>query len=393
MKKTLIALATLAATASFAQSTVTISGIVDISVKNVSKVAAGSATTSVGSGNNNRVAFSATEDLGGGWSAAFWLEAGISPSTGSLLNERDAASGHVAATRSAQTTRQAWGGLKSNTLGEIRLGYQNSLQYDLTSQRHALSIYPETRGGEAHNYTTAGTRLTAATYFSPTINNVEYSLQWAGAQDKGLTNTATAPASGNAYGSTAGQTYQANLLGLGAIYKNGPLQAGVVHIQTKVMGASPVPASLPITSTTAAYVADNNAAVTNPDERLTSSTTLAAKYDFGSFKLAANYAKGKVQGTTSTTSALSNRNHYELGVSVPVGATDLIASYGKGNTEAATNGTTEAHIKYVGVGAIHNLSKRTRLYALYGTQTDSVPTNSTTAAKLAGTRVGISHAF
>jgi predicted porin len=177
------------------------------------------------------------------------------------------------------------------------------------------------------------------------------------------------------------------------MYKQGPLQAGVVHIQSKVFGASPVPASLPITSTTALYVADNNAAVTNPDERLTSSTTVAGKYDFGKFKLAANYAKGKVQGTTTATAALSNRNHYELGLSVPVGATDLIASYGKGNTEAATNGTTEAHIKYVGVGAVQNLSKRTRLYVLYGTQTDSQFTNSTSAAKLSGTRAGIVHAF
>jgi predicted porin len=383
----------------FAQSTVEAFGIVDVGYGvQQDKAADGSlvrktAGVKDGALAGNRLGFRGTEDLGGGSAAKFWLEAGISPSTGSLLNERDGASGHVAVTRTSQTTRQAWGGLSNKDLGEIRVGYQNSLQYDLTSQRHALSIYPETRGGEAHNYTTAGTRLTAATYFSPTINNVEYSLQWAGAQDKGLTNTASGSASGNAYGSTAGQTYQANLLGLGAIYKNGPLQAGVVHIQTKVMGASPVPTSLPITSTTAAYVADNNAAVTNPDERLTSSTTLATKYDFGKFKLAGNYAKGKVQGATSTTAALSNRNHYELGLSVPVGATDLIASYGKGNTEAATNGTAEAHIKYVGIGAIQNLSKRTRLYALYGTQTDSQATGSTAAAKLSGTRVGISHAF
>ena len=59
MKKTLIALAAVAATgAAFAQSTVTISGIMDIGVKNVSNVAPGAAKTSVAAGNNNRIAFS-----------------------------------------------------------------------------------------------------------------------------------------------------------------------------------------------------------------------------------------------------------------------------------------------------------------------------------------------
>ena len=70
MKKSLIAIAALAAvSASFAQSTVTIGGIMDVGVRNATNVAPGAATTSVGVGNNNRINFSIVEDLGGGLKA------------------------------------------------------------------------------------------------------------------------------------------------------------------------------------------------------------------------------------------------------------------------------------------------------------------------------------
>ena len=79
MKKTLIALAVLAASgASFAQSTVTIDGRVDI---NVTRVSAGTASlTTVGRNGvgSSRVAFKGVEDLGGGLS----LSAGYATKTG-----------------------------------------------------------------------------------------------------------------------------------------------------------------------------------------------------------------------------------------------------------------------------------------------------------------------
>ena len=386
MAITLVAIAAVAASAgAFAQSSVTVFGIADIGYGvQQDKAADGSlirksAGVKDGALAGNRIGFRGTEDIGNGLTANFWFEAGVSPSTGYLLNERDGAAGHVQTDRTAQTTRQAWAGLKDAKLGEVRLGYQNTLTYDLTSQRHALSIYPESRGGSAHNGVSVATRATGATYFSPVINNVEYSLQWAGAQDKGVTTA-------NTYSSVSGTTYQANVLGLGAIYKNGPLQAGIVHHQLKQTGATPVATSIYTTTT-------NNAAVDTAEERLTSATMLAGRYDFGTFKLAANYGKGKVEAGTAATVALTDRKQYELGVSVPVGATDLIASYGVVTTDKVTGGTAEAKVKHTGIGAIQNLSKRTRLYVLYGTQNDSVPTSSTVAAKLSGTRVGISHAF
>ena len=78
MKKSLIALAVLAAagTAS-AQSSVTLFGIVDATIQRVNNDGGPSVTRLTNSGyNSSRLGFRGTEDLGGGLSASFWLEAG-----------------------------------------------------------------------------------------------------------------------------------------------------------------------------------------------------------------------------------------------------------------------------------------------------------------------------
>jgi predicted porin len=78
MKKTLIALAALAAGAAFAQSSVTIYGKVDAGVfKSI-----GSNTTELGEASGSRVGFMGSEDLGGGLKANFKLETRLKPDTG-----------------------------------------------------------------------------------------------------------------------------------------------------------------------------------------------------------------------------------------------------------------------------------------------------------------------
>jgi predicted porin len=83
MKKTLIALAAVAATgAAFAQSSVTLFGIVDLNVRNVKQ--GGESLTSLSQDGiaSSRLGFRGVEDLGGGLKAGFWLEAGLNPDTG-----------------------------------------------------------------------------------------------------------------------------------------------------------------------------------------------------------------------------------------------------------------------------------------------------------------------
>ena len=86
MKKSLIALAVLAAagTAS-AQSSVTLFGIVDVTLAyGKGEVADRTSLTNNGY-NSSRLGFRGTEDLGGGMSASFWLEAGLNPDDGTGL--------------------------------------------------------------------------------------------------------------------------------------------------------------------------------------------------------------------------------------------------------------------------------------------------------------------
>ena len=84
MKKSLLALAVLGAFAGVAsaQSSVTIFGVVDLSVNQIEN--GNVKTTSMQSNqlNSNRLGFRGVEDLGGGLSAGFWIEGAMSSQDG-----------------------------------------------------------------------------------------------------------------------------------------------------------------------------------------------------------------------------------------------------------------------------------------------------------------------
>jgi predicted porin len=123
MKKTLIALAAVAATgAAFAQSSVTIYGKVEASLEK-----ANGSTTTLGGIHGSRLGFRVSEDLGGGLAAKAHLEHRFRPDTGT--NNPDAA---VSADgKSAALT--LWNGLSTVGLaggfGEIRLGRYYSANF------------------------------------------------------------------------------------------------------------------------------------------------------------------------------------------------------------------------------------------------------------------------
>ncbi len=135
MKKSLIALAVLAASgASFAQSTVTLSGKMNIGIAKTGDAKA--ALTGGADGSDSRIIFRGTEDLGGGLKANFHAETGFKPDTGNLDNAGAVATTYDAvsekytstATASQLFQRQAWGGL-SGGFGELRAGRQYSLGF------------------------------------------------------------------------------------------------------------------------------------------------------------------------------------------------------------------------------------------------------------------------
>ena len=124
MKKSLVALAVLAASsASFAQSNVTLYGLVDLWVG--SKDDGTTTTTQLGSGgvNTSRWGMKGSEDLGGGLKANFQLEQGISADDG--------------APKGSGFDRQAWVGF-SGGFGEVRLGNTGTPYDDVAGASHAV---------------------------------------------------------------------------------------------------------------------------------------------------------------------------------------------------------------------------------------------------------------
>lgn len=115
MKKSLLALAMLGAFAgsAFAQSAVTVYGVVDAGV--VSESGNGASVTKVSSGvqSESRIGFRGTEDLGGGVKAVFTLESAFNVDNGNLSYGSGALFG-----------RQAFVGLSSEGMGTLTVGRQ-----------------------------------------------------------------------------------------------------------------------------------------------------------------------------------------------------------------------------------------------------------------------------
>ena len=84
MKKSLLALAVLGAYAGVAsaQSSVTIFGIVDLSVNQIKNGSLKTTSMQSNQLNSNRLGFRGFEDLGGGLGAGFWIEGGMSNENG-----------------------------------------------------------------------------------------------------------------------------------------------------------------------------------------------------------------------------------------------------------------------------------------------------------------------
>ncbi|HET9204940.1 MAG TPA: porin [Burkholderiaceae bacterium] len=122
MKKSLLALAVLGTFAGVAsaQSSVTLFGIVDVGLRNVKNGSNPDLWTQSTDGlNSSRLGFRGVEDLGGGLSAGFWLEAGLAADTGNM----GGGIGIAAPTNGSANifNRRATVSLMGNW-GEVRLG-------------------------------------------------------------------------------------------------------------------------------------------------------------------------------------------------------------------------------------------------------------------------------
>lgn len=203
MKKTLIALAAVAATgAAFAQSSVTIYGKVDVSLEK-----ANGSSAAVGDPHGSRLGFKGSEDLGGGLKANFQLEHRLRPDTGA-----DAGFTPASADGKTPAVARYWNGLSTvglaGSFGEIRLGRYYSANFLGANNK------PDPFGGDGQGALRGvGMQTTTLAGFIRTDNIIHYSGSFSGVN--------VAVSTGLKEGAAKAQ----NSLAVG--YANGPLDVGV----------------------------------------------------------------------------------------------------------------------------------------------------------------------
>ncbi|WP_256080663.1 porin [Massilia sp. YIM B04103] len=328
MKKTLISIAVLGAmsSAAFAQSNVTIYGIVDAGIVaerggksgSVNKVTSGVA-------NASRLGFKGTEDLGGGLQALFVLEGGIKADTG----ESDV-SGSIA-------NRQSFVGLRSKEAGTLTLGRQYTPFYNALSQ--VGDPFAAGLAGTAKNlFPVAGANTrnsNAVVYATPAYNGVSAEFFYG-------------------FGEKSNNSAQRQV-GASLNYSNGPLNARLAY-NNRNNDDQPV---------LGGPVAEKDTG---------RNTLLAVNYDFQVAKAFFMYSDNKglnsaalanttnPYGTAVVPVASTKSADALIGVTVPVGgAGKFIASYINKNDK--TNLNQDAN--QWALGYTYDLSKRTTTYVAY----------------------------
>jgi predicted porin len=324
MKKSLIALAVLAAAgAASAQSSVTLFGIVDATLA-FGKGDTADRTQLTNSGyNSSRLGFRGTEDLGGGMSASFWLEAGLTNDTGegaaSSTNNQASGTGAAVAGRQGLTFNRRSTVSLAGGWGEVRLGR------DYTPQFWNLTVFDPFGTNGVGTTVTMPLALVTGTVDPVTVrasNSIGYFL----------------PGNlGGFYGQA--QYFLGENLRDGAATEDdgsgGGIRLGWANGPFNVAGA----------------YARTNFAVGD-----FKTWNVGAQWDFGFAKLMGQYVDNKVEGPTID----FHGEGWLLGGLIPVGAGEIRLSY-----STFDFGVSDAEVTKYALGYVHNLSKRTAVYATY----------------------------
>lgn len=338
MKKSLIALAVLAsAGAASAQSSVTLFGIVDATIAYGSGSVAKKLQLTNSGYNSSRLGFRGTEDLGGGMSASFWLEAGLANDDGqgaatSANNQPVAA--FNAATGANAPVRSGTQGLTFNRRSTVSLGGgwgELRLGRDYTPQFWNLTVFDPfgTNGvGTTATLVSAAIQQTNDPVSIRASNSIGYFLPgnlggfYGQAQyylGENLNNTVNKN-DGNGYAGRIG-------------YAAGPFNVAAAMSLTK--------------SFTGDFKTWN----------------VGGQWDFGVAKLMAQYADNKVNGIDAASNI--DGKTWLIGGLVPVGAGEIRLSYSEYKTNQQTATLSNPKFNKMALGYVHNLSKRTALYATY----------------------------
>ena len=338
MKKTLIALAAVAATSAFAQSAVTLYGRVDLGAtynSSATNIKGSTPKLAIGSGGAgaSRFGVKGSEDLGGGLKADFLIEAGVAADTGGVTQLGD---------------RNVYADLNGG-FGAVRIGRFLNPQLLQVGKFAAFGTDYIASGSNIMHI--EGARYNnAVSYSTPVISGFSATVMTAFEESNSFRVaqplSATAGTFNAATTSSLAVPATKKPMNIGLNYANGPIALGLAYAKDGVSG----PKGL---------------------------TNVGASYDLGVAKIMAQYE------TNSNITAAAGKTAVLLGATAPLGAGLLRVSYGKrdaagiefaavpaiGTTAAFTPTNSTANISayktQAGVGYDYSLSKRTSLYTAY----------------------------
>lgn len=363
MKKTLIAVAALAATGAFAQ--VSVYGRLDAGWAVTTSTTNNVETKANGVQSHNSVSsmwgIRGSEDLGGGLKANFQLEQDIYTANGNT-----GVSGALG------------GGNNNNAPGFNRvslLGLSGGFG-TVSFGRDYVPTFKLVGATEINGYSRVSTIQLAAAggqstapnlvfYSSPVMSGFQVNLAY-GNQDT----------TSNAGDNTT------KITNITATYTNGPLMVGL-GTGTTELRVGGVPPNVPGNNT----IALGNASVAlGGGIDKTTGTVLAASYNFGSFMLRGNMITNKV----TTASSDAEASEINLGVTVPMGKVLLKGQVGTNKIKATTLAEDRTGTDVV-LGVDYSLSNKTALFVTTGTVGNT--SGSGVDNKVVSTAVGIKTVF
>jgi len=391
MKKTLVALAVLASTGAFAQSSVTLSGLFDIGYGSVNGPAN---ALGVQTGDISRVAqngsatsailFGGVEDLGGGMKALFRYEinpdlvggsgfsggAGATSGAGAIAIGNGANGYHFVGVEGG-FGKVLFGRLNTGSLSAWGAGstFGTALGSGYGSNGNIYTRYSSSTGNFNN---TAPTRFNGAVeYTTPVVGGLSARLLFVPqVNDAGLgTDTACASSACAAAGpATSIGSNRAGVSDISVAYSAGNFNA-VAARQTVKVGTNAM-----------STLVNPTGAATGTNEL----TTVGANYNLGFATVRGGFWTETV-GTTVDTAG------YQLGASYPMGAITLHASIARSDDKTTAN----VDKKIMGLGADYALSKRSNVYGRYENR-DANTNNATDSSTHGSTKVmhvGVRHTF
>jgi predicted porin len=394
MKKTLVAIAALAATGAFAQTSVTLYGNLDQAVYGAKQSNTQQVLSSASNaGSTSAWGLKGTEDLCNGRKAEFNLLSELTLMTGQT------SSGSTATTTSdksnAQSTtfnRGAWVGLSDAKLGNVKLGRQNDALWESAGKYNNTGI----NSFGWNNLTAAATGFSTA---ASTFNGV--ALSTANAYGTNCGSTCTTPATytnHSAAGSSAlpfvgGISYETPTVAgfTGKYFSSAKTTYGDLTSELARKSMSLNYANGPLTASVAQSTLNDGNGDLGAKVEL-----LGAAYTMGAFKFTVGQQK------TKYSNAWVAANDLDV-TGFGVGYTQGQMEYNLGLTTMKDKEDSTYKTTQTGLTARYNMSKRTSVYAGYGNSSNKGASNKQgvvyggAALGVAGNNsaylVGIKHSF